>query len=209
MSNNIGKLTTPSGEGASIECTSNYLKDNETEVIIINNIGTLRSNTSNLYKSLELTSDPNEWASNGAYISLRSSLAGYSPSVINLLSSLNGNITSLEIFPNGDIVSYIKNSTDGTQHHRNIESIYSFSNNHIQYTNGLAICWLFVSNTGTSAYTFTLPIAFKDTEYRCFGCDTGSARYSVAVQKLSTSSVNIYCGEGTWGVNVLAIGRWK
>ena len=198
MSSNTGKLTTPSGEGAYIEAKDDELYINKPITVESGFDTVLKRDVTN--KALVIVGGTK--MANSATLILRGIDETSYP-------TMPGSFAIRTRKADGEYGQLKGFEDDLTWNNKVIDSIYSFGNNYIQYTNGLAICWLFVSNTGTSAYTFTLPIAFKDMEYRCFGCDTGSARYSVAVQKLSTSSVNIYCGEGTWGVNVLAIGRWK
>ena len=112
------------------------------------------------------------------------------------------NFLRLQELQSGDVVGKINGYL--------IESIHSSSSNYIRYTNGIAICWGTLSGTASTAY-ITFPITFANGNYRAFAIDTGGAKCATAIGSRTTSNCILYCynSGNTWGVDWIAIGRWK
>lgn len=209
---NIGKLTTPSGEGASITIDNDIIKVTK-NIVFDNNtlIGYTEDWPNELYLSANIdvreTESPTALG-NSAFIALRNNNYTGAEGPGSFTIGLRTPATS----ERDSVYRTLQATTDSeelTWHYKPIETVYDIDDSYIKYSNGLLIQWLFSSSTGTDAVTVTFPIAFKTNEYRCIGVDTGSARYPIGIKKQSTSSVLVYGGEGTWGIDIIAIGRWR
>ena len=162
MSENIGKLTAPSGEGASIEVNS----DN----IIFNNLiyfPTTPINTDGLRCSIVGTSN-NELR---FFANKYNSTTGINTAALFLygsdIDSLSGQFRLRAYNKTTDEKYDLIGRTNGDLLFNNlkIESVYSSSTNHIQYTNGLLIQWGYINQVSSAGSTVTLPIAYKDGNY--------------------------------------------
>lgn len=216
---NIGILNTPNETGASIKCTSNYFNTNDTELLTINNIGSIRTNITDRYKSVEITSDLDPWDVTGSAISLRSKTAEYYPSNVSLVSRLNEQTTTMELFPDGTISSWY--SDNNSSSNRYIEMIINESNNYIQYANGLLIQWgrnYIPIDESTKTISFYIPYKNNDDNaydvYITSNCnDIVSYIFHAYYKSASDFTAISHLSDGTLSGHKyfkwLSVGRWK
>ena len=220
MSENIGKLTTPNNDGASIELDSNLIKINNP--LEFNSRGKIRYDSNQKWMVLQ-NHYPDGDLDKGPFILLHDS-DKYSKDHIN--DHQNGCISIAARYDenNKTVLSITKSKgfsnisinqvTDGIPAVSSIDSVVSNGTNYIQYNSGLAICWglnILPNTTVTYPITFTsspcVTYGYKSngTTYRHVqGHNSTSTGFTMAIydenNKLLTS--NTSC-------EYLAIGRWK
>ena len=202
MSENIGKLTTPSGDGARIEVTENIININKTIRTPNGFIDVISEEAINNNLSELLISSGDEYLA-GGYIALRSLKDELLPGGFlvgcknkdNLNVSLTGHID-----PNTNKAYLFFNS-------KLIDSIYSFGDNYIQYTNGLLICWGYIQYTLTNTIV-NFPIAYIRNPSVITG-NTGDGTGIANADIITTTGFTYKAINSSVSGYYLSIGYWK
>lgn len=89
----------------------------------------------------------------------------------------------------------------------NVACIASQGANYIRFSSGLQITFQWLD--GGADFTVTLPMPFKNTDYRLSMCDSGVGRAGVGGSIISTTQVRVYTTVSRFGGYMICIGWWK
>lgn len=207
MSENIGILSTPDGNGA-------YIKVSNDSSINLSGVfkdfirfpsGIIYSNNNEDYKLITITAGTtinNSYSSNACLHLFRSDDIN-APGWFELVANDGTNGASL--------LGKSQNQSL-TWYGRTIDTIHSSGTNHIQYTNGLLICFDKLSYpANTTSKTFSFPKTF--IEIPSITISTSSINFFYGVNVVTSSNFEITCsGNGNSAIvsiRYIAIGRWK
>ena len=221
MSENIGKLTTPNNDGASIEVDSNLIKINNP--LEFDYRGKIRYDPNQKWFAIQdhypdgdldkgpfiLLADGDKYPEdhtnnyqNGAVTLCARSKGESNKTVLAIIQRKTNNLTLNNIIDNVSTISII-------------DSILRQGNNYIQYTSGLLICQ---SPVIAGDEVVTYPIPFIELPALAFGYmanDVVNARMGYAINYSNTGFTckirNIIGGDLVTqsDISYIAIGRWK
>ena len=221
MSNNIGKLTTPSGEGASIEIDSNLIKINNP--LEFDSRGKIRYDSNQKWMVLQ-NHYPDGDLDKGPFILLHDSdkyskdhINDYRNGCISIAARYDeNNKTVLSITKNKGFSNIsINQVTDGIPVVSSIDSVVSNGTNYIQYTSGLMLYWDYSVNYDE---VVTYPIPFISLPALSFGYLSKGEQYTNIGYAVNSSTSGFTCKIRNLindtlatqsNVSCLAIGRWK
>ena len=205
---NIGKLTTPDGNGASIEVSDKKVYINNT--LRADNIQAYGDNISCINDTSFIRINGGSEYTHGSHLLLTGK---------DFNNGVQDYLGLFELCARNDNYNYAligkadKNATLAWNG-KIVDTIHSFGTNHIQYTNGLLIQWNTIRiESGLSIInTFTIP--FVDTSYACipiYHTTQATANSIVAVSKTDKSYITIYRSSDNTSssISYIAIGRWK
>ena len=203
MSENIGKLTTPSGDGASIEVHDT--KINITASLTNPSNGNLSYLNDNKHIATILSGENNY--NDGSCVLCFSNNSTNNPGQLWLR-------TQTGIGPN--VLKVTTKPDELTINNKQIDTIYSFGDNYIQYTNGLLLQWgAFSSQTNSVAsINFYIPYIKIPTVLAQVTGVSISGHYTIRTSS-NTAYFNFITISGTGaiesgiGFKWFAIGRWK
>lgn len=164
---------------------------------IIRNTYVVKNNVDNSYT--EYLSGKDETSS---YIVLYGKSHPNSPGRINIRANNGTNNSYLTLDPNGS----------ATWGGHQLERVTSSGSNYIRFESGLQIVWGKVNVAASSIFTYTYPVAFKETPIIATGLRWASNNEQVSIQDDSTTSARFnLTNAGTNGHNIffMAIGHWK
>ena len=202
----IGRLTTPSGEGGYIEVDNAGIIINH-EIQVNDRVICKRTNLSDL----TLVGGNTNY---GAALVLYGSEQNKEHGAFQLCAqSIEPNEFTNE---SGRIWLSGKTNNELRWNNKLIDSIHSFGDNYIQYTNGLAICW---GTNIRSRQSITYPVSFISYPSTTYGFSSSSTAYRhIQGHNSSTTgfTMAIYDENNNLLTNTdnvtseyLAIGRWK
>ena len=208
MSENIGKLTTPSGDGARIEVHDT--KINITAPLANPSNGNLSYLNDNKHIATILSGENNY--NDGSCVLCFSNNSTNNPGQLWLR-------TQTGIGPN--VLKVTTKPDELTINNKPIDTIYSSGNNYIKYTNGLLIQWgrdYIPINSASKTISFYIPYLENDDNayntYISSNCvDVVSYIFHSYYKSASDFTVISHLSDGTLLGNKyfkwLAIGRWK
>ena len=204
MNENIGKLTTPSGDGASITVyPEGSLTTIDSALRFLNDHGFITCDDN--CDGLVLHSSTAN--STGAFIQLHNRNRSTYPGEVRFCTcNEDGSNTLFRACTNGDLL------WGG----RNLEGIYSKGSNYIQYTNGLLVQYgkIIVSNAKESIVSLHIPYInnrFNIQISRWAENPDMITEVPLFIRTNTNTSFNIYCVSATIDTyaNWLTIGYWK
>lgn len=217
MSNsNMGKLSIPTGDGASIIVKEKYVDDPinnpaGTKAIVLNGIGEITSNLSDQFRSIELKSDTELWNVTGAALSLRNQFATSTDAGSFRLRSYNK-----EKQQSYELLGYAYNGELYWDNYL-VEVNWTRTPKYTLFKSGLGIIHDVQELSLTSEinnYTLPIPLINMSLSVHCnYG---GSSIYQVKFDSVGSSiqfKIIDYSGtiqtSGTYYLRWLIIGRWE